>query len=294
MNIERKKEIYTLYKEKIIDYELLYRPTVEKNFELVKDNLKWNDFEEDLLKFLKKFEIRNIRLIKQLIFRINDFKFIDNLKVEDILKREFFIQLIRFTYIKISEDFDNFDEVKNYYQSNLFSFSKKDKQKNETFERYLKILPKSYYDPFQPNYHGAFSFPIIGYLKAGNLNEVKETIEEAKKLLRNKEKFEMFVNYFKKFRYDFNYKLDKFNEEVKEFLDKEHEILEIMSIDALIELLAWLFEKNKEYGKDKNYNGFYKEYIKKILAIYPEYEEDFQKIGEISKLKTIKGKILNA
>jgi len=33
------------------------------------------------------------------------------------------------------------------------------------------------------------------------------------------------------------------------------------------------------------------EYIKKILAIYPEYEEDFRKIGEISKLKTIKGKM---
>ncbi|MHB1680016.1 MAG: P-loop NTPase fold protein [bacterium] len=107
--------IYDKYKEKIIDKELSYNPTYEENFNLIESKLKINEYKEELLNFLKKFNINNLRIIQQLIMILNEFEFIEPLNnIDKKIKIKFIGDLINLAYVKIKFNFTDFEELANY------------------------------------------------------------------------------------------------------------------------------------------------------------------------------------
>ena len=61
------KEIFSEYKEKIIDFEFQYNPTTEEVIRNVSDKLKIFKDDKYLIRLLASKKIRNIRIIKKII-----------------------------------------------------------------------------------------------------------------------------------------------------------------------------------------------------------------------------------
>ena len=71
---------YTEYKEKIVDIELFYSPSIDSLFNIVKDNIEYKPFKEYTIKYLKDTSIKNIRVMKRIVSTLNDFSFIKDWK----------------------------------------------------------------------------------------------------------------------------------------------------------------------------------------------------------------------
>lgn len=67
---------YTEYKEKIVDVELFYSPSIDSLFNVVKNNIEYEPFKEYTIKYLKDTNIKNIRVMKRIVTALNDFSFI--------------------------------------------------------------------------------------------------------------------------------------------------------------------------------------------------------------------------
>ena len=92
-NIEDKQysELYALYKEKIIDIDLKFEPTVEESLTNALEKVK-TKFNKDLLvSIFKIHKIKNIRILQQVLKEINNFSYIldknyDNQVLDEFLR----------------------------------------------------------------------------------------------------------------------------------------------------------------------------------------------------------------
>lgn len=71
------EKLFSEYKEKIIDYELKYNPTIKELIEKSKVALKIFKDDEYLIQILSEIKIKNIRIIKRIIKDLNNFSFIE-------------------------------------------------------------------------------------------------------------------------------------------------------------------------------------------------------------------------
>lgn len=71
---DKEKKIVSNYKDKVIDFELHYKPTVAESFIAISSRLK--AFNNYPLEYLESKGINNIRVIKRVINALNDFMFI--------------------------------------------------------------------------------------------------------------------------------------------------------------------------------------------------------------------------
>lgn len=87
------KKSFDLFSEKIIDFEFCYCPTIEENFNEIKNKIKYFDTEH-ILDYLessnendKLFKNFNIRLHKKLIHSLNIFSFLEEEKISHEIKK---------------------------------------------------------------------------------------------------------------------------------------------------------------------------------------------------------------
>lgn len=142
MNEKSEKELNE-YREKIIDIEIRYQPTIAENFQLV---FSENESEElpEILKVFEQLNLNNIRIMQRVNWALNYFS-------EDLIGKYPYIvkpftrkiAILTCLYHAFSNRI-KFDEVltSNYYSS-LFS---KDEEKNQRLSilRDVKCLPESY------------------------------------------------------------------------------------------------------------------------------------------------------
>jgi len=96
---EENQKIYNKFKEKIVDFEFTYSPTVEENFELIKDRCRC--FGDEIKEFFVVNNINNIRNMLQVGYVINR---ICDLNVNKNLLKESVRYLIPFIYLKKVEN----------------------------------------------------------------------------------------------------------------------------------------------------------------------------------------------
>ncbi len=297
-------EIYDKYKEKIIDYELSFTPSVEENFNIMKSRVQSVIAQEELHSFLTKFSIKNLRIIKQLVLASNDFAFMNRLRINEEVKRDFFKKLIRLTFIKIKFNFYNFEEIRDYQISKFSKFvgNKKENEEKREYEEILKYLDDVFLIfPFEKKDIKI----IVNYLKDPVINKqgvlsVLKGIDSEHQLYKKKSQFE---KYFYRLRFDFNYSIEEFKRNVKDFLDENKEnIIHIVGLHSLGSYIGYLTELDPE---NKNYyNNYAKDVLmqgitKNSLALYDlqraieRYPEDIKKIinGQIEKV--VEGTIKN-
>jgi hypothetical protein len=87
-NSQTRSEIFAKKKEKIVDYSFYFKPSYDESFEIVKDDIKY--FQSDWVKeFFKKINLKNIRIMKQVIYLLNHFAFIEKYALDDKVVKEF-------------------------------------------------------------------------------------------------------------------------------------------------------------------------------------------------------------
>ncbi|MHB1693111.1 MAG: P-loop NTPase fold protein [bacterium] len=282
--------IYDKYKEKIIDKELSYNPTYEENFNLIESKLKINEYKEELLNFLKKFNINNLRIIQQLIMILNEFEFIEPLNnIDKKIKIKFIGDLINLAYVKIKFNFTDFEELANYdYLKNaqkLIGGTNGDKidnknNKDDKNEEIIFFLERfKHYNSFNIN---EIMSLITSYLKTSILdqNSFKKILGQENERYLNSKKKEEFESYFNKVNYDFNYRFEDFKQDTIKFLeDNKNIILKIFDIDAFTRYMLLIFSyidlfKNLNSNINNTNKEFYEEYIVEIFKKFIDNSQD--------------------
>ncbi len=149
-------EIFSLYKEKIVDFEFHYKPNVEECFTIANGLVDIKFFDKNsIFEFFNKKGIKNIRVIKQCLYYINQFSFVLDLNLDDRIVKDFIQSALTVFSFKsiynLSEDkFKKFKEYKRKKNSFIVQQSinkqfdlKKDDEKEtfheiEEFEKCLK------------------------------------------------------------------------------------------------------------------------------------------------------------
>ena len=141
-------------KDKIVDYDFNYEPTVVESFSLIKDNLK--SFKQYPLEYFQRHEINNIRIMKRVINALNDYVYFENLvkdykNIEEELV-ENILEISTINALELSVDFETLSKYSNPYDLDEFSKQKygepkQEKQKNENYEKLLK------YSTFAHRFH---------------------------------------------------------------------------------------------------------------------------------------------
>ena len=164
-----KEDDLSKYKDKIVDYDFNYEPTVVESFSLIKDNLK--SFKQYPLEYFQRHEINNIRIMKRVINALNDYVYFENLvkdykNIEEELV-ENILEISTINALELSVDFETLSKYSNPYDLDEFSKQKygepkQEKQKNENYEKLLKYINKKNVGYF---YISDITFNIIDYIK---------------------------------------------------------------------------------------------------------------------------------
>jgi len=122
-DIDGKKhdEIFALYKEKVVDYTFQYQPSFNKVFDIVEKDIEYFN-KEWIYDFFKKIDLKNIRIMKQVIYHLNHFNFIEAYQLEDEVIKEFVeIALKLFIFkAKCNYTFKELNKILEYHSKKVF------------------------------------------------------------------------------------------------------------------------------------------------------------------------------
>jgi len=264
-------EIFSKFNDKIIDYELQYKPTVLDSYSLISPNL--NCFKEYPLKYFEEKSINNIRVMKRVINALNDFKdFEYSLRNWPDIKNELADAIIGLAVVytkNIKFDLGKFLE----YYKEQFSLEEK---KSDYDEKY-KVVPNLLnIDNFATFVSKNILFENINYYFQ-NYTINKDELEE---FIKNKQvdiKTNFLLKDIKKIdhnrEWDLEYNDDNFKNDLFNELKKGGEvIIKFLSIDAY---LFYVHEITRIDKSSQNNNSEIKEFFIKIFKEYLDlnYEE---------------------
>lgn len=332
-DIEKKpySEIFSLYKEKIIDYDFVFEPTIEENVKIAfeKQNIKFK--QKIVIENLQKFNIKNIRVLEQIFRKLSHFEFIidksyhanvlndflntalivlgfivkDGKKIEDYLKEK-----KKYDVNSMSDnEFEEYSFQQNY-KENIFS-STDDLIENIILEflekdtidskKLIEILNEkdehtNWYE-IQNNIHKKWSkvYRDFKYSRKDFATEINQIFEENKDNMQNILNFEqlfVYLEFIKNIPFEINkdteelmiktyidkyVKYDSFDNEIKEFIDKNYQnlnsylkekrdkkLIEDITLDSVNLILKKVkqgFSKEDEYILDNISSKKYKSFI---------------------------------
>lgn len=235
------KKVLSDYKDKIIDYDLHYRPTVEESFNAVADRLKV--FNLYPLEFLTQKGINNIRVIKRLINALNDFEFIvEEVKDYPDIESQIAYEIIRLSII--NSKFNDYDlNILKEYLEDKYIAGDNEFKKNKDYEEILFYLLDDTEKDFLfvskvmecvDNY---IKNSIVDreYLKLA-VNEIK-LIENGSKISSEAKKLNL------KFNYELTYSKEQFETDLYAKLQEgEDYIVDIVELEVFINYINKLIE----------------------------------------------------
>jgi hypothetical protein len=253
LNEEKLKEDeeFIKNKEKIIDYEFNYNPSVEENYKLLKYNDKY--FKDYPLEYFKKKNIINIRIMKRVINALDDFSFVEKeiSKFSDIgtienMKKEIALNVISLVAVHSTDFSIDFDELSSYslFKSNELTNNKTEENPNK--KKYEKALDLLNYRIFYIDYIVRI---VIDYLKSSMIDEAGlNQIILDKKDIDDMFKIKDFIhNLHQKYMHDFQYKDENFIKDMtKVFTENKDKIIRILEIGHFLYFikLSCLYEND--------------------------------------------------
>ena len=264
---ELREDDLSKYKDKIVDYDFNYEPTVAESFSLIKDNLK--SFKAYPLEYFQKYKINNIRIMKRVINALNDYAcFEESLKdFKDIEKElvENILEISTINALKLSVDFE---KLSKYSMQNYLD--KKNKEKNEDYDQLLKYINFGYSGYF---YMSDITYNVVDYIKNSIVDKdsLQQSINERIKKQKYSSIEEQIRKCTHKARYDLNYPYNQYTEDLSAILESNKETLtEIISADNFLFYIHQLQEFDSE--NIEKYKAFAIDILKKYLCI--ELEKD--------------------
>lgn len=269
---ELKDEDLSKYKDKIVDYDFNYEPTVVESFSLIKDNLK--SFKQYPLQYFQRHEINNIRIMKRVINALNDYVYFENLvkdykNIEEELV-ENILEISTINALELSVDFETLSKYSNPYDLDELSKQKygepkQEKQKNENYEKLLKYINKKNVEYF---YISDITFNIIDYIKNSIVD--KDSLQNSINERIKKEKYSSIQEQIRKCthkaRYDLNYSYNQYTKDLFNILESnQNNIIEIINADNFLFYIQQLEEFDSE--NIEKYKKFAIDLLKKYLYI---------------------------
>lgn len=269
---ELKDEDLSKYKDKIVDYDFNYEPTVVESFSLIKDNLK--SFKQYPLEYFQRHEINNIRIMKRVINALNDYVYFENLvkdykNIEEELV-ENILEISTINALELSVDFETLSKYSNPYDLDELSKQKygepkQEKQKNENYEKLLKYINKKNVEYF---YISDITFNIIDYIKNSIVD--KDSLQNSINERIKKEKYSSIQEQIRKCthkaRYDLNYSYNQYTKDLFNILESnQNNIIEIINADNFLFYIQQLEEFDSE--NIEKYKKFAIDLLKKYLYI---------------------------
>ena len=259
---ELREDDLSKYKDKIVDYDFNYEPTVAESFSLIKDNLK--SFKAYPLEYFQKYKINNIRIMKRVINALNDYAcFEESLKdFKDIEKElvENILEISTINALKLSVDFE---KLSKYSMQNYLD--KKNKEKNEDYDQLLKYINFGYSGYF---YMSDITYNVVDYIKNSIVDKdsLQQSINERIKKQKYSSIEEQIRKCTHKARYDLNYPYNQYTEDLSAILESNKETLtEIISADNFLFYIHQLQEFDSE--NIEKYKAFAIDILKKYLCI---------------------------
>lgn len=234
-------DILEEYNEKIIDYELTFNPTIEENYDLIKDKLKYFD-KSLLLKMLKnhhstedKHNAFNIRMMKKVIDKLNLFSFIESHKINIEISNSIMIYIFEKIY-RTYIDRNKFNQIDlSWIKSNL----------DDALKKNYILDSKSFMNK-------------IDYLSDKENNRKQET--ESNKYLEKAE----FM--YEKNKFDLSGKDEIFNKEIYDLLKKYSDNVVELNLYKYKYLIDQLIKDTPNSKRLKElYVKTCKKYIKRIF-----------------------------
>ncbi|WP_428024627.1 hypothetical protein [Arcobacter sp.] len=311
-NIDKKpySEIFSLYKEKIVDYEFHYKPSVKECFDAVTKELH---FDKDIIfDFFNKKEIKNIRVINQCLYHLHKFLFIIELNLDSRIIEKFLqTALATFSFKMIHnlsekefEEFKSYKEAKDKYstlksisrQSNIKKAEIEDFDKIEKFEKCLKDYEsKIYWHKLEKILYNYLYSALI------NENEIKEFLQNENENTFILDVQEAFKQLDDNYLYQLNLSKENYDSQLIKILEKNKtKLSNILSLDKLNQYIKKLentndknkiilkkeilenYIKNVMDTQDNEKEGiFQRNDVENMLNTYPELKEFVNKHREV-------------
>ncbi|MCG3688415.1 P-loop NTPase fold protein [Aliarcobacter butzleri] len=269
---ELKDEDLSKYKDKIVDYDFNYEPTVVESFSLIKDNLK--SFKQYPLEYFQRHEINNIRIMKRVINALNDYVYFENLvkdykNIEEELV-ENILEISTINALDLSVDFEKLSKYSNPYTQDEYGQPSKDEPKNENYEKLLKYINFGNSDYF---YMSDITYNVIDYIKNSIIDKasLQQSINERIKKQKYSSIEEQIRKCTHKARYDLNYSYNQYTQDLFAILElNQDNITEIINADNFLFYIHQLQEFDSV--NIEKYQAFAIDILKKYLDI--ELEKD--------------------
>ena len=267
----------SIYKDKIIDFDLHYKPTVEESYSTISNKLKV--FKNYPLEYLNNKGIHNIRVIKRVINALNDFEFIEKeLKEYSDIESEIVYSIIQLAVI--NSLYNNFDLEKliKYAENKRFKTMVKAENKFETSKEYERML--FYLDRGDYVYEDEILLNINYYIVNSIVDKSSLiSIVNNKKVIKLREKVSKEIKeiYYKSC-FDVKYSN-------KQYVEDMFKLFQTYDGNNLVEIAGYssfILYINEMIEIDQNNKEKYKKFAIKKL------EEHINYIMSISKIASIK------
>ena len=248
------------YKDKIIDYEFEYSPSVEDTYKIVKDRLKC--FKEYPLEYFKDKNINNIRVMRRVVDALNDFVFLEKeldgfkITMEILAKHIIEIATINSLFARI-----DFGELIEYYLD-----KNRNKQENEIFKEATQYIACSIFE------YGYIRDDITKCITKSIIDE--DRIMYIVKFMKLKEDtFRELSNYNSILRCDFSANDEIICDKIKEIFETNIDMINACGVQNFIYYINLIKEFNPK--KEKIYHTFAVSKLKEFLnAEYIDLNSD--------------------
>ena len=136
---DKDKQVVSDYKDKVIDYELHYKPTVAESYNAVSSRLKV--FTSYPLEYLELKGINNIRVIKRIINALNDFKSFESLVLNHKeIESELVYSIIKLALVNAKYHEFNLKKLKSYVDKKRWTDKEDKVSENHEYEDMLFLI----------------------------------------------------------------------------------------------------------------------------------------------------------
>lgn len=248
------------YKDKIIDYEFEYSPSLEDTYKIVKDRLKC--FKEYPLEYFKDKNINNIRVMRRVVDALNDFVFLEKeldgfkITMEILAKHIIEIATINSLFARI-----DFGELIEYYLD-----KNRNKQENEILKEATQYIACSIFE------YGYIRDDITKCITKSIIDE--DRIMYIVKFMKLKEDtFRELSNYNSILRCDFSANDEIICDKIKEIFETNIDMINACGVQNFIYYINLIKEFNPK--KEKIYHTFAVSKLKEFLnAEYIDLNSD--------------------
>jgi len=262
--IEKKtySEIFSLYKEKIIDYNFKFEPSTKESVLSATQKVASRFETNDLITHFTKFNVKNIRVIQQVIRQLNNFEFIIDKSYDENVLNEFFnTALPIFLYfIKDGKSIEDYFKEKSKYDISKMSDEEFEKINFDEWKQSMFVSNNDLIETIILEFvdtHRVRSKKLIEILTTKNENLYRYTIEETIK-----------ENWHKLY-FDFEYKIIDFINDTKSlFENNKNDLHHILSINSFHHYVSFMRDNGEKIDDE-----FEETIIKQFIQLYVEQEK---------------------